>query len=232
MTTPQHKAFFSNAALAITADGSTTLVLKDLNEQYHSLNGAIRESSLVYIQNGLNYFNKNNLNILEIGFGTGLNCLLTYASNVAHSTSKTIHYTALEPFPVAPELVEQLNYTDLIKPACVQQFKAFHQYQQIENNEIDPTFFLTKSTQTVQEFQIQSANVDLIYFDAFAPAIQPEMWTSAVFNKLFSLLNPGGILVTYCAKGEVKRNLKSAGFIVESLPGPPGKREITRAIKQ
>ena len=222
---------FFNAEIAVTADGSTTLQLKELNEQYHSLNGAIQESSLVYIQHGLRHFNKNKLNILEIGFGTGLNCLLTYASNSAYAISKTIHYTALEPFPVAPELLEQLNYTALIQPLCDKQFKAIHLYDEIKNHSIDPTFLLTKSRQTVQDVELQTSTIDLIYFDAFAPAIQPEMWTAAVFNKLYSILNPGGILVTYCAKGEVKRNLRSAGFTVESLPGPPGKREVTRACK-
>lgn len=216
----------------ITADGSSTLILNGLNEQYHSINGALQESTVVYIQNGLNYFTNKNLKILEIGFGTGLNCLLSYAANAEKKLPKTIDYTALEPFPINIDLLNQLNYDTLIETKFAAEFfKEIHQFATLEKKEIQPHFFLTKSLLSIQQFNTEEALFDLIYFDAFSPSIQPEMWTLDIFIKLFSLLKKGGILVTYCAKGEVKRTLKTAGFKIENLAGPPGKREVTRAIK-
>jgi len=216
----------------VTADGSSTLMLSGLNEQYHSVNGAIQESSLVYIQNGFHYIKNQNVKILEIGFGTGLNCLLTYTANAQSKLIKTIEYNALEPFPIASDLVDKLNYISILKGNNNESFfKETHGLAFNEKQLIQPNFYFRKILQSVQEFNDTASTYDLIYFDAFGPAIQPEMWTQEVFDKMYTLLKYEGILVTYCAKGEVKRTLKAAGFKVENLPGPPGKREVTRALK-
>ena len=196
------------------------------------MNGAIQESTIVYINNGLNYTNKNNIKILEIGFGTGLNCLLTIINNLENEHDRSISYTCLEPFPIEADIVGQLNYPKIINSQFANQiFEQIHAYASCENLLIQPNFSLTKSLTTIQQYQALPANFDLIYFDAFGPTIQPEMWTKSIFDKMYETLKPEGILVTYCAKGEVKRQLKAAGFKVEGLPGPPGKREVTRAIK-
>jgi tRNA U34 5-methylaminomethyl-2-thiouridine-forming methyltransferase MnmC len=216
----------------LTADGSSSLKLNDLDEQYHSVNGAIQESSIVYIQNGLLHIKSKNIKLLEVGFGTGLNCLLSFHSNLLNKNPSFIEYTAIEPFPIPNELIEKLNYPKMlgteIMPAV---FKKMHLSKEDEKNIITPHFSLTRSRSTVQTYQRKEASFDLIYFDAFGPNIQPEMWTVEIFKKMYALLKEDGILVTYCAKGEVKRILKSVGFKVENLPGPPGKREVTRAVK-
>lgn len=216
----------------ITADGSSTLVLTGLNEQYHSVNGAIQESALVYIQNGLQYKRGVDLKILEVGFGTGLNCLLTYANHEAQTIKSNIDYIALEPFPVHLSLIQKLNYTNIIEGKHTDKiFELMHAPDGYKKVVIADHFFLTKHLTTVQEFNDFAASYDLIYFDAFGPDTQPEMWTVEIFQKMYDLLKTDGILVTYCAKGQVKRVMKSVGFKVENLPGPPGKREITRALK-
>lgn len=217
----------------ITADGSSSLALSGHNEQYHSVHGAVQESKIVYLNNGFNYFNKQDITILEIGFGTGLNCLLTFIENEKLIDPKNIHYTALEPYPIAPEIIQQLNYSQLFSNVKTAQF--YHQIHQTLNDElitINTHFEFIKKNTPIQEYEGIYQQFDLVYFDAFGPAIQPEMWTKTIFEKIFAITKQGGILVTYCAKGEVKRNLKAAGFSVEGLPGPPGKREVTRAFKQ
>lgn len=217
----------------LTADGSSSLKLNGLDEQYHSVNGAMQESSIVYIQNGLHHLKSKNINVLEVGFGTGLNCLLSFHSNLLNQIPSFIEYTALEPFPIQNELIEKLNYPKMlgmeVMPAI---FKKMHLSKEDEKNIITPHFSFTLSKSTVQTYQGKEASYDLIYFDAFGPNIQPEMWTIEIFRKMYALLKEDGILVTYCAKGEVKRMLKSVGFKVENLPGPPGKREVTRAVKK
>jgi tRNA U34 5-methylaminomethyl-2-thiouridine-forming methyltransferase MnmC len=217
----------------ITADGSSTLVLPGLNEQYHSKKGAIQESKIVYIAHGFNYLKKTNLTILEIGLGTGLNCLLTYAAFIDNKEVISIDYTALEPFPIQNNLIDKLNYPALIEIENAEQvFQQIHACKPNEKVFLEKDFTFTYSNDSVQTYVPKNTNFDLIYFDAFGPAVQPEMWTSEIFEKMYALLNPNGVLVTYCAKGEVKRTLKSVGFKVEGLNGPPGKREVTRALKE
>lgn len=217
----------------ITADGSSTLKLSALDEQYHSLHGAIQESTIVYIHNGFNFITKPDLKILEIGFGTGLNCLLTFTTNERLDNPKIIEYTGIEPYPIDKALLDQLNYKEIVKTKEDKDiFNQLHRFASAEKIQISKHFTLHKSFNNIQEFKSSNAYFDIIYFDAFGPAIQPEMWTIAIFEKMFQLLKTGGVLVTYCAKGQVKRNLKAAGFKVENLPGPPGKREITRALKE
>jgi tRNA U34 5-methylaminomethyl-2-thiouridine-forming methyltransferase MnmC len=216
----------------ITADGSSTLILPGLNEQYHSVHGAIQESNVVYIQHGFNFLKRSPLKILEIGFGTGLNCLLTYTISSELKSATRIDYTAIEPFPIPLYLLEKLNYKDVIHSKNITEI--FHQIHATTANEkilIADHFLFTLIKSTVQEYQSAACEYDLIYYDAFGPDTQPEMWTVDIFQKMYSMLKTDGILVTYCAKGAVKRLLKSVGFKVENLPGPPGKREITRAIK-
>ncbi len=223
---------FPRAEHFITADGSSTLILPGLNEQYHSVHGAIQESNVVYIQHGLNFLKRSPIKILEIGFGTGLNCLLTYAAALELNSGIRVDYTAIEPFPLPFDLLEKLNYKDVIDSKNITEiFRQIHATTTEKKVLIADHFSFTLIKSTVQKYQSAASDYDLIYFDAFGPDTQPEMWTMDVFEKMYSMLKADGILVTYCAKGAVKRVLKSVGFKVENLPGPPGKREITRALK-
>jgi len=217
--------------LVITADGSTSIFIAALDEHYHSVHGAIQESKHVFIQAGLN--KKLNLqpeiSILEIGFGTGLNALLTCLESEKYQ--QKIVYTAIEKFPLPENIYTQLNYCTLLETnQCDDLFKKIHSSDwQIEDN-ISAYFNLTKYRQNIEDCAF-SEQFDIIYFDAFAPSAQPELWTEIIFSSMYNSLKKDGILVTYCAKGEVKRTMKKAGFKVEALPGPIGKREMTRAIK-
>ena len=212
-----------------TADGSHSLFNAELNEHYHSIHGALQESKHVFIEAGLNFCferSESEISILEIGFGTGLNALLTCIK--AEMKNRKVEYDSLEAFPLGKNISDELNYGELLGEQKV--FEKLHSSNWDCSEKISPCFILNKISTSVQCF-VPYKKYDLIYFDAFAPNKQPEMWTKEIFEKVFSLLNPNGILVTYCAKGEVKRNLKAAGFKIESLPGPKGKREMTRAIK-
>jgi tRNA U34 5-methylaminomethyl-2-thiouridine-forming methyltransferase MnmC len=216
--------------IRITEDGSTTLHVPEMRENYHSIHGAIQESMHVFIQSGLYQFrDKKEIHILEMGFGTGLNCLITHM----YSGSSKIHYLALEKYPVENELVEQLNFSGVIdnKETGRSFFEAIHSNPW--NNEIVEIcdgFYLQKFKGDVMDFNT-SQKFDIIYFDAFAPQFQPELWSRQVFQQMFNRLRDNGILVTYCAKGEVRRNMIACGFEVERIPGPPGKREMLRAKK-
>ncbi len=219
-----------NISFKITADGSHTLYVKDLNETYHSINGAIQESKHIFINAGFNYLKKPQLKILEVGFGTGLNAFLTLLECI--KTKTKIDYTTIETFPLANKIIEQLNYTTELK-SILKETKLFHllhqvaweRYQKITSNfQLNKIKVELNNYQTIEQF-------DLVYFDAFAPQVQPDMWTKSIFEKVYDLMSEGGILVTYCAKGSVKRTLIEVGFNIENLPGPPGKREITRARK-
>lgn len=222
-----------NLQIIQTKDGSNTIYLPLLNEQYHSINGAVEESNLVYIQNGLKHVQLTNIKILEIGFGTGLNCLLSYNAMLNAENIESIDYHALEPFPIEKSIIQQLNYHQLLSTFDVPNFlEQIHASAEIHEKKLAVNFNFNKFLSSVQDYHEKDNSFDLIYFDAFGPAVQAEMWSLAIFNKMHSLLKPNGILVTYCAKGEVKRNLKSVGFMVENLPGPPGKREVTRALKK
>lgn len=212
----------------VTTDGSVTLFRPDLNETYHSRHGAINESRHVFVEAGLNYAlpNKMELRILEMGFGTGLNVLLT-AMETKNSSAK-IFFTSIEKFPLENEVYKNINYASILnEDECWNKIinSEWNQWCNIHNR-----FILYKAESSIEDFLLPEL-VDLIYYDAFAPGVQPELWTITQFEKMASLLNQDGVLVTYCAKGEVKRNLKAAGFIVETLKGPPGKREMIRAIK-
>lgn len=214
-----------------TGDGSKTIHLPDWNEQYHSKHGAIQEALHVFIQEGLSHFIKTHpkkeIRLLEIGFGTGLNALLTWKE--ATKENLPIHYTGVEAYPVLASEVEQLNYPNLIDvPATL--FERFHQSQWEEDVDIPPCFILHKTNQRFEDLEY-SSSFNLIYYDAFGARVQPELWTEALFTKMYQALEDQGVLVTYAAKGSVRRAMQAVGFKVERLPGPPGKREMLRATK-
>ncbi len=210
-----------------TADGSHTLFIPELNEPYHSVNGAITESEHIFIRNGLLFMKKEKISILEFGFGTGLNALLTAME--AKKRELSIHYTAIEKYPLTTKEVASLNYPQILGEEANPLFIKIHEASWDENIEIFPGFTLHKINNGFLETD-HFPVTDLVYFDAFAPEIQPELWSEELFKKIARNMNNNGILVTYSSKGSVKRALQSAGFNVEKVPGPPGKREITRAI--
>jgi tRNA U34 5-methylaminomethyl-2-thiouridine-forming methyltransferase MnmC len=206
-----------------------------MNVTYHSTHGAIQESEHVFIQAGLNQALTvhSSVSILEMGFGTGLNALLTLIEAEAHK--KAIHYTAIELYPLEAEQIGTLNYCGQLNRNDLQHnFATLHTSAWQTDIPITEYFTLYKSGTDLLKFEPSQAGQQfhLIYFDAFAPTAQPQLWTSAVFEKLFNLLSPGGLLVTYCSKGNVRRAMQAAGFRVEKLAGPPGKREMVRAWKE
>jgi tRNA U34 5-methylaminomethyl-2-thiouridine-forming methyltransferase MnmC len=215
----------------LTSDGSHSIYVKELDEHYHSMHGAVQESKHVFISAGLHAVNRSAepITILEVGFGTGLNALLTLIESQKHHFK--VHYTALEAYPLDISIVGKLNYPNFLGDTFYSAYlKKLHQPTWNEAAEILPNFFLEKINAKLQDYTLNKL-YNLIYFDAFAPRVQPELWTEAIFSKLYDATAMEGVLVTYCAKGEVKRTLKKVGFKVESLPGPPGKREMVRAVK-
>lgn len=220
-----------STSLYITQDGTHTLYSANYGVTYHSRYGAITESNHVFIEAGLRYkaVLGRDISILEAGFGTGLNALLTYIE--AEKRGLTVHYTALEQYPIQPDQVTALNYPDLLGSDTLSSiFQTMHLEGWEEDQLFSPSFRLRKLQTGIETFRAEE-QFDLIYFDAFAPQAQPELWQSSVFSNLFDALRPEGVLVTYCAQGEFKRTLKQVGFKVERLKGPPGKREMTRAWK-
>ena len=214
----------------VTADGSTTIHIPEWDEQYHSKHGAIQEAKHVFIKHGLSLFENQRIRILEIGFGTGLNSFITFLE--APKMNLSINYVGVEAFPLAAEVVEKMNYiTELNAENFRAIFTEMHQQKWEITNQISPNFSLLKRNQLFNEINDEN-KFNLIYFDAFGARVQPELWTEEIFKIMYKALKNGGILVTYCAKGSVRRAMQSVGFIVEKLPGPPGKREMLRAVKK
>jgi tRNA U34 5-methylaminomethyl-2-thiouridine-forming methyltransferase MnmC len=213
--------------LITSDDGSHTLFVPELNENYHSTYGAATESMHVYIANGLNAIGKTNITILEVGFGTGLNALLT----LLNKGQKTIHYIAVEKFPLPMETWKELNHGKQFGPEAAALFSALHLANWNEQVSVAQNFTIHKINGDFRKITIPQ-NHDLVYFDAFGPEKQPDLWQLPVFEKVFNTMNNHGILVTYCAKGQVRRTLQQVGFTTERLPGPPRKREMLRATKQ
>lgn len=211
-----------------TADGSHTLYVPELDEHYHSTNGAVQESTHIFIEAGLKQKMKSEINILEIGFGTGLNALLT----LANRDNKKINYITFELYPLPLSIIENLNYTKFVDKELIIPFYQMHEQEWNKSFELVSNFNLTKiSVDFCLLNYTHECKYDLIYFDAFAPSKQGEMWSQSIFNYLYVLTASGGTLVTYCAKGSVRRMMQEAGYNVERLAGPPGKREMLRATK-
>jgi len=222
-----------NIQLIQTSDGSSSLLNVALNETYHSTHGAIQESNHVFIKNGLQFFVEKNppssVSVFEVGFGTGLNAFL--ALLFSEEAKIKTDYTSIEAFPIDLKIANQLNYVEQLKRVGTRDyFQHLHQAEWSKKIKVTDNFSLLKRKTTIQDFDFES-NYDVIFFDAFAPAKQPEMWGLPILEKVIKSLKQNGVFVTYCAQGQLKRNLKSLGLIVESLPGPPGKREMVRATK-
>ncbi|MCX6252685.1 MAG: tRNA (5-methylaminomethyl-2-thiouridine)(34)-methyltransferase MnmD [Bacteroidetes bacterium] len=217
--------------LVMTGDGSHTLFVPDLKEHYHSTFGAIQESMHVFINAGLlSLEDHKSLNILEIGFGTGLNALITLA--ICKNKKIKVNYDAVEPFPLDKKITQQLNYCgfELVQP-FLNEFRLLHRAPYDTVFPVTPNFFLKKIMEGIELFDLPDKHYQIVYFDAFAPDVQPELWRENIFRKIYLSMKDEGILTTYSAKGSVRRAMKVAGFSVEKLAGPPGKREITRAKK-
>ena len=212
-----------------TEDGSTTIRIPDWDECYHSKHGAVQEAYHVFIKNGLSLFQGKPLSILEIGFGTGLNAFITAMESAHHGS---IDYVGVEAYPVSAEEIKAMNYAQAIGSGQFQYlFDAIHASNWEKPVAISGHFTLTKRQQFFHEIS-DASSFDLIYFDAFGYRVQPELWTEDIFGRMFRALKDEGVLVTYAARGVVKRNLQAVGFRVEKCPGPPGKREMMRAFKE
>jgi tRNA U34 5-methylaminomethyl-2-thiouridine-forming methyltransferase MnmC len=215
--------------LIVTADGSHTIFVPELNEQYHSVNGAITESEYVYIDKGFRFCKIINPTVFEVGFGTGLNCLLTLAE--VNRSRRHTKYISIEKYLLEKEMIQKLNYESLV-PGIFDFWEKIHRAPWNEEIEISEFFTLKKIRADLLDFQFENGDkADVVYFDAFGPDKQPEMWTPAVFSLVYNLTAENGIFVTYSAKGEVRRQLAACGFAMERLPGPPGKIQMLRGIK-
>lgn len=214
--------------LQLTNDGSHTLFVPELDETYHSVHGAVNEAKHVFLKMGMDEHEASPLRILEIGFGTGLNAFLTALH--ANEQGRSVVYHSIEKYPVAEETIQQLNYAEQIDASYKDLYNQLHTVSWEEEHKVNDSFTLKKIKGDLTSFDFAS-KYDVIYFDAFAPNKQDEMWSEAIFQKMYDCLNPKGIIVTYCAKGSVKRTLKAVGFEQENLPGPPGKREMIRGRK-
>lgn len=214
-----------------TSDGSHSLMNTDLQETYHSVHGAIQESKHVFIHAGLDFWMEQNsgkeVRILELGFGTGLNALLTLLGTSHLPVS--VHYESWEMYPLELSIARQLNYGDVLRAPL--EFLKLHEVPWEEPSKIASDFILTKRKGDIQQALWNEQAFDIIYYDAFAPAKQPYLWEMDVLKKITDTLPSGGVWVTYCAKGQVKRDLRSLGLKVETLPGAPGKKEMIRALR-
>ena len=220
--------------LIVTKDGSHSVAVPEWKASYHSLYGALNESLHVFIESGLkHWFNQHptpgRCVIFEMGFGTGLNALLTIIE--AKKLQCNVLYETVEAFPLEDAITQQLNYCEALQEASWQPvFESLHSCEWNKTQEITDLFSFKKIHAALADYT-PTGPVNIIFYDAFAPAAQPELWTKEVFERMLSILAPDGILVTYCSKGDVRRALLAAGFTVEKIPGPPGKREMIRASK-
>jgi len=211
-----------------TRDGSETLWSPHFDEHYHSVHGAVQESLHVFLKMGWDAVpREDSIHIFEMGFGTGLNALLTWA----RASERKVHYTSVEAFPLTASQLSSLNFCAQTEiPDCANKFSALHAAEWGEETALDAQFTLHKQAIRIEDFS-PSKGFDLVYWDAFAPTSQPELWTEELFATIYGWMNEGGVWVTYSAKGAVRRALQAVGFTVERLPGPPGKREMLRATK-
>ncbi len=230
--------------IIISADGSSTLKLNEFDECFHSINGALAESLHIFINSGLEYYagERDVISVFEMGFGTGLNAYLTLLFAKLHPGVK-IRYITVEKFPLKEFEYEKMNYPEMVASItgyrCLTEsapedffnlFNTLHKVPWGSEQKLLPDFSFTKIQGDLLDLELSSGSVDIIYYDAFSPNTQPELWSKDVFNKLYRWLLPGGILVTYSSKGIVKQALRDSGFLVRRLPGPAGKKHIVRAI--
>jgi len=213
--------------IRISEDGSHTIYVPDLNEHYHSINGAVTESQHIFIDAAFRFCQKQEVRILEIGFGTGLNTMLTFIE--ASRQNRQVYYHGVEKYPLTNDEAILLNYDTILDIPGVS-VMDFHKSGWAEDSRITEGFTLRKEHADFKDSKAVGP-FDVIYFDSFAPDVQPEIWAPAIFKKIYDLTADKGILTTYSVKGDVKRSLKAAGFKVEKIPGPFGKREILRAVK-
>lgn len=212
-----------------TLDGSTTIQIEDWEECYHSKHGAIQEAKHVFIKNGLDLFSSQPISILEIGFGTGLNAFITFLE--AQKNGQKIDYVGVEAYPISKEELAGMNYVSALEALEFQSvFETMHECDWEQPTLLDQNFCITKRQQFFESIN-DVAQFDLIYFDAFGYRVQPELWSTEIFRKMITALKSNGVLVTYAARGVVKRSMLEVGFTVEKLAGPPGKREMFRATK-
>jgi tRNA U34 5-methylaminomethyl-2-thiouridine-forming methyltransferase MnmC len=214
--------------LIITSDGSHSIYIPELDEHYHSIHGAVQESTFIFIKNGLEYCMADPISVLEVGFGTGLNALLTAVSSM--EGTREVCYTSIEKYPLGEKIIGSLNHYKFAGQNGKEIFQKIHSSPWDTQVNICKNFDLKKIKTDLTKEQL-SGRYDLIYFDAFGPDKQPEMWTEKIFAGISSVTGKNGVLVTYSAKGEVKRSLRACGFEVTLLPGPPGKRQMIRAVK-
>jgi tRNA U34 5-methylaminomethyl-2-thiouridine-forming methyltransferase MnmC len=216
-----------------TEDGSSTLYVPALNEHYHSTHGAVQEAMHVYLGAALEpalASGKSPVRVLEIGFGTGLNALLTLQRGLTMPVA--VAYDTIEKYPLSGEVIASLQAERyLLNPELLGFYEQLHAAAWDEAVPLLPRFLLRKMTGALQETHLAANYYNVIYFDAFAPEKQPDMWTDEVFAQLYEAASPGCLLTSYCAKGSFRRSLKAAGWLIEKLPGPAGKREMTRASK-
>lgn len=213
----------------LTNDGSKTLYIPEMDETYHSSHGALQEAIHVFIENGVKQIEKKEISIFEMGFGTGLNALLSWI--YSNENNRLINYLGIEAYPVDKQYYNQVNHGELISREAEGKFQQMHEAEWDKVVQFDSLFNLKKLHQKIENWQPITQQFDIVYFDAFGPRAQSDMWDVTILKKMYDCLKSDGFLVTYCAKGQVKRDLKSLGFTIEALPGPPGKREMTRAWK-
>lgn len=214
--------------IIITDDGSTTIRIPDWDENYHSTHGAIQEAKHVFIKNGLDIFkNQDSISILEIGFGTGLNAFITFLETV---NKEKVNYVGVEAYPISREEIAQMNYVTELQATQYQVvFDKMHACDWESQQKITDNFTLTKRKQFFQDIA-DKEQYDLIYFDAFGFPLQPELWSEAIFKKMYDALLPKGTLVTYACRSSIKNAMLSVGFSIEKLPGALGKREMLSLI--
>lgn len=214
-----------------TADNSKTLYIGELNECYHSHHGALQEARYVFVKNGLKKINLKEINILELGFGTGLNVLVTM-EEFLKSQDIRVNYFSLEKYPIDEQEVEDLAYDELFDDKILKEtYKKIHQTEWEKSIEIQPNFFLKKIQIDFFELHtVELPEIDLVYFDCFGARVQPDLWEKPLFEQVADKMRKGALLTTYSSKGSVRRNLMELGFEVEKLEGPKGKREMINAI--
>ena len=216
--------------IIVTDDNSKTLLIPELNETYHSTKGAITEAKHVFIKEGLHFSGQSSLKIFEMGFGTGLNAIITV--NESEKNNLDILYHTIEWIPVDEHIIKEMDYLNALNISHLKDaYYYMHQSKHNEELSLSDHFIFKKFINKIEEHELELAFYDIIYYDAFGPKVQPELWDIPVLTQMYNALKTGGIFVTYCAQGQFKRNLKEIGFRVESIPGPPGKREMTRAFK-